>query len=750
MQLDLKMKTYIPAALFMSYGLALTFMKAWGVLPVSTLVLFVFTVAAAAVSLVIIRYPSIIFYLSVLLVITIALMLRFYPERLFGIFNGAYLLFREFKAHMASGTPISRKAAYVFTWLTVFYCSFPVNMILWSIPNRTAGNLLLIMPGTCIFLYFWFYYIDAAYYGLIIFLCAFMLVYSFQKVEEKSRSWVKKGIKFAPEGKGLWISGTLEATAVIMILLLFLPKSFSPVKWQWLEQKAIAVFPALNQMRSPEVSGKDEGGFFSLNTIGYQSGEDLGGPVLWDNSVSLEIQAGPGAKINYLKGSVCDTYENNRWKRSEGSEIPVQAHSLQESAGEMSEFFTVAYKGLDTKTLFTPAENTFGIIYTGDIFRDDAGGYFSSNTVKGTYTIVLLKNSGTRDETRAGLEKYLSVPNSLPQRVGELAQKITASEDTPYSKMKALESFLRANYKYDYYPTFTPMGSDFTDYFLFDLQRGYCTYFATALAVMGRSAGIPTRYVEGFKVDENQGGTIKVKARNAHAWVEAYIPGRGWLLFEPTPIYEPQPYMETAAEQGPAPQSVDTVPESQWEKIMEEINVKRPENQEHYGLERDTRWSGSLPIADSFSGFHRIFPGALLLILTLLLARAFFVKRRLITYFRYLATRTPQARIAEYYRLILISLEILDLGKLPGETPAEYSRRISNSIYYPDADFRELSDAFDRAFYGNKPPEEAEAQGFETFSKLLAEKIKTRKGWLWYAVEKYLKGNIIFAVTKKT
>lgn len=744
MQLDLKMKTYVPAALFMSYGLALTFMKAWGVLPVSTLVLFAFTMAATAASLVIIRYPSIIFYLSVSLVIAIALMLRFYPERLFGIFNGAYLLFREFKAHMISGTPISLKAAYVFTWLTVFYCSFPVNMMLWSIPNRTAGNLLLLIPGTCIFLYFWFYYIDAAYYGLIIFLCAFMPVYSFQKVEEKSRRWVKKGIKFAPEGKGLWVLSTFEATAVIMILLLFLPKSFSPVKWQWLEQKAVALFPALNQMRSPEVSAEGEGGIFSLNTIGYQSGEDLGGPVMWDNSVSLEIQAGPGAKISYLKGSVCDTYENNRWKKSEGVKIPVQTHRLGESAGEMSEFFTVGYKGLVTKTLFTPAQSKFGIIYTGDIFRDDAGGYFSSNTVKGTYTIVMLKDYGTRDGPRAGLKKYLSVPDSLPQRVGELAQKITASEDTPYGKMKALESFLRANYKYDRYPTFTPMGSDFTDYFLFDLQRGYCTYFATALAVMGRSAGIPTRYVEGFKVDETQGGAIEVKARNAHAWVEAYIPGRGWLLFEPTPIYEPQPYVETDAEQGPAPQSVDAVPESgQWEEIMGEVNVKRPENQEHYGLERDAHWSGSLPMADSFSGFYRIFPWALLLILTLLLARAFFVKHRSNTYFRCLAARTPQARIAEYYRLILSSLEIIDLGRLPGETPAEYSRRIINSIYYPEADFRELSAAFDRAFYGNKPPEEAEAQSFKTFSRLLAEKIKTRKGWLWYAVEKYLKGNIM-------
>lgn len=132
---------------------------------------------------------------------------------------------------------------------------------------------------------------------------------------------------------------------------------------------------------------------------------------------------------------------------------------------------------------------------------------------------------------------YTGIPEETPERVIELAKRITASGNTTYSKVKSLVSYLRQNYNYTLSPSYPPSEQDFVDYFLFDGKEGYCSYFASALCVMTRAIGIPSRYVEGFllpeKSDINDG--YHVTNQNAHAWAEVYLEGIGWVTFEPTP-----------------------------------------------------------------------------------------------------------------------------------------------------------------------------------------------------------------------
>ena len=112
---------------------------------------------------------------------------------------------------------------------------------------------------------------------------------------------------------------------------------------------------------------------------------------------------------------------------------------------------------------------------------------------------------------------FLELPENLPFRVRELTLEITAGLQGHYKKMKVLERYLRDNYTYNTEKLY--LGDrDFVDFFLFDTGEGYCTYFATALAVMGRVAGVPTRYVVGFKVPErrSEGGIYEVAGTNAH------------------------------------------------------------------------------------------------------------------------------------------------------------------------------------------------------------------------------------------
>jgi transglutaminase-like putative cysteine protease len=138
-------------------------------------------------------------------------------------------------------------------------------------------------------------------------------------------------------------------------------------------------------------------------------------------------------------------------------------------------------------------------------------------------------------------EQYTHLPEELPERVYELAQEITAGHDTKYDKLKAIEAYLITNYSYSMDSQKVPEGGDFMDYFLFESKKGYCTSYATAMAVLGRCIGIPTRYVEGFIArfeTRDEDYMYLIKNSSAHAWAEAYIEGVGWIPFEATsPFY---------------------------------------------------------------------------------------------------------------------------------------------------------------------------------------------------------------------
>ena len=131
---------------------------------------------------------------------------------------------------------------------------------------------------------------------------------------------------------------------------------------------------------------------------------------------------------------------------------------------------------------------------------------------------------------------YLQLPDSLPQRVRDLAARITADAHTPYEKAIRIQDYLRVTYKYQLDVPRPPAGADVVDYFLFDAPGGFCSYYASAMAVMLRAEGVPARIVTGFATGEydQTRNAYRVPARAAHAWVEVYFPHYGWVEFEPT------------------------------------------------------------------------------------------------------------------------------------------------------------------------------------------------------------------------
>jgi hypothetical protein len=133
--------------------------------------------------------------------------------------------------------------------------------------------------------------------------------------------------------------------------------------------------------------------------------------------------------------------------------------------------------------------------------------------------------------------RYLELPSKTDPRIAELAQKVTAGVTDPYDQAAAIERYLGANYGYTLELPKTPPADPVAN-FLFTRRRGHCEYFASAMAVMLRTLGVPARIATGFRGGEynDVSGSYVIRGRDAHAWVEVYFPGSGWVDFDPTPI----------------------------------------------------------------------------------------------------------------------------------------------------------------------------------------------------------------------
>jgi transglutaminase-like putative cysteine protease len=130
---------------------------------------------------------------------------------------------------------------------------------------------------------------------------------------------------------------------------------------------------------------------------------------------------------------------------------------------------------------------------------------------------------------------YLQLP-ALDPRIPRLAAQIAGPASDDYHKAVALELYLKTHYGYTLQLLRSPVADPLAN-FLFERKQGHCEYFASSMAVMLRTLGVPSRVVNGFRSQEfnDVTGNYVIRAKDAHAWVEAYFPGYGWITFDPTP-----------------------------------------------------------------------------------------------------------------------------------------------------------------------------------------------------------------------
>jgi transglutaminase-like putative cysteine protease len=395
--------------------------------------------------------------------------------------------------------------------------------------------------------------LTSLYFDLILFTLLALVLLTRLHIVNLMERWERQNI--VPAGEMDWrlLRGGLTWTLVLILMAFFTPR----VAASELVTNAFNTFDAPYQRLQTEwqrffagVSGPSR-----LQGVSFSDSIRLGqAPNLGDRIV-FYVDA-PAA--HFWRAVTYDFYTGTGWRTTETDRVD-QVTPPTLARAKMDATFDIVVP--HTNLLFganEPAKvNVPFQFQTGD---DRA--YSTSvravnrNQAQGTYTTTSYVSIATKDELRKALTfypttiktKYLQLPSSIPARVKDLAVQITATKVTPYDKAEAVETYLRNTYKYSTVVKSAPPGRDPVDYFLFDLKADFCEYFASSMVVLLREVGVPARVVEGFTSGSlDASNRYAVRELNAHAWVEAYFPGYGWIEFEPTPSELPFDRIDTAA-----------------------------------------------------------------------------------------------------------------------------------------------------------------------------------------------------------
>ncbi len=325
------------------------------------------------------------------------------------------------------------------------------------------------------------------------------------------------------------------------------------------------------------------------STVGFSERVDLGEyGLVKDNPqvvMRIELPSGPPAVAIHLRGVSFDRYQDGHWSRTDKLQTaplrrfgpdqwllgipprerisPTRVKQLLAGSFEQR----VYLDPLDTPVLFAAAQPVaFEVPQTvtanpvelegrgpDEVYAMERHVDSSSGRVYGVERKSGLRYTAYSSDTHAPPEElakiadgptvrgpelapYLALPPDLPPRVAELARKLTAGVDGPYNKARVIEHHLQTKYRYTLDLKRDTRYEPVED-FLFVQRAGHCAYFASAMALMLRAVGVPTRSVNGFLAQEwnGYGHYLAVRQGDAHSWVEVWIDGAGWITFDPTP-----------------------------------------------------------------------------------------------------------------------------------------------------------------------------------------------------------------------
>lgn len=464
---------------------------------------------------------------------------------------------------------------------------------------------------------------------------------------------------------------------------------------------------------------------FSLSATGYQplGVSQLGGPANPEDTPVMQVRT---SGRTLLRGTIKNEYDGHAWADSTSGRrylyVNPRFYALRRDLFDQK-------RPSDAIRAQLPAEETITVLMRADaastlyltqrfsaLSGHEIVPYFSpASEVFGTrslafgdsYTFTGLRLSGDTPGIREAVlaaahhsdayadtvrADYLALPDGVETGVYALAGQITQDAQTDFDRAAALCAYLRSAYPYTLAQNVPPAGRDFVSWFLLDERQGYCTSFATAMAVMARMVGLPARYIEGYAAVPDSDGVARVTQQQAHAWVEIYFSGFGWLPFDPTPGTNdaggtlpsddpegdsPTPSSSPTATPTPSPSPApDASPSPTPSPSPEPDSTPTPEPD----APSDTPTPTPPPSDDEppRDPPHRLWPLLLLLLLALLAALRLYLCAP-----AQVAGRQKNANDAllVWYRAAEDALLCMGIAPLPGEAPASFLWRAQGELH---------------------------------------------------------------------
>ncbi|MGF9784559.1 DUF4129 domain-containing transglutaminase family protein [Bacillus velezensis] len=301
-------------------------------------------------------------------------------------------------------------------------------------------------------------------------------------------------------------------------------------------------------------------------------------------------------------------------------------------------------------------------------------------------------------------DRYLQVPDSLPKRVRQLADRLTRDHHNMFDKAKAIEDYLGSSaFSYNTQDVAVPEhNQDYVDQFLFETKRGYCDNFSSAMAVLLRSAGIPARWVKGYTSGEykgagdHKGHIYEVTNNNAHSWVEVYFPDQGWVTFEPTkgftnPTEFTSEQNHTAAKDSGGSAGNSDEPSDKQRQETKPEKEETPKKRDHSAAPH--------PVIRNKTAAQLWPYAAIVIVISAAAALAWLLRARWIPHVTAarLKRRTDEDVFFDAYAALLRQLKRKGFSRGDGETLRDFAARIDEAHHTND--MSELTLRYERALY---------------------------------------------------
>ncbi|MFJ7738507.1 DUF4129 domain-containing transglutaminase family protein [Lysinibacillus sp. NPDC097287] len=355
------------------------------------------------------------------------------------------------------------------------------------------------------------------------------------------------------------------------------------------------------------------------------------------------------------------------------------------------------------ETMYVKSNQTEKILTKQPTGEDKALKNYTLTYSEPEYSMQQLRMSDPSmlETLNSSYNRFLQLPSSLPQRVQDLAIELTEGKETVYEKIKAIESyFSRSGFAYDKKAATIPgEGQDFVDQFLFDTKIGYCDHFSTSMIVMLRSIGIPARWVKGF-APGNAGSQsdgiseYRVTNDNAHSWVEAYVPGTGWIEFEPTIGFSGTANIDYDLEIDTNSLEEPEQPAEQPKPQKESSEAKKDTSGSVFNIKAITTW---------LKGHTYVWVAFILLVVIALIT--LFVQRK--TWIPKMHVRSYRKKEADWstfdssYHVLTKQLSRIGLRRRDGETLRAFAERVDAAL--ETEEMKKLTSVYEQHIYSNQP-----------------------------------------------